>query len=399
MNIVHIYPNAKRFHGAVKILFLFCTKLEEIGHNNTILCGSINRHVPDWFSGKIVSLFKNPLANKEHVGFKKILFVLFQNIIPFVLPFKLKKMQPDVIVFHSEPSLFAVITARILQIKSKYIYYCYQAPEEFYNYSKETKKRFGLYYIILIPLINFYKLLDRMLVRNVDHVLVWSREYKDFVKEIYGNLNYEIVPAGFDPELLKLKDSHIHRRVEIIHHLCLQNKKILLNISTLTKRKNLFLFLKLIKSLSELGYLVHGLIIGEGPERKNIEEAIAQLEISQSITLLGFISEDDLPIYYNLSEIIYHLKVDCGWAMTVAEAGLFNKPAIIVSGRSAASLVKHNSTGFIINKNKQEDEILRYTTFLLDNPKDREKMGIENYYHAMQYSEDKCVEKFLTLFK
>ena len=139
MNIVHIYPNAKRFHGAVKILFLFCTKLEEIGHNNTILCGSINRHVPDWFSGKIVSLFKNPLANKEHVGFKKILFVLFQNIIPFLLPFKLKKMQPDVIVFHSEPSLFAVITARILQIKSKYIYYCYQAPEEFYNYSKETK--------------------------------------------------------------------------------------------------------------------------------------------------------------------------------------------------------------------------------------------------------------------
>ena len=396
MNIVHIYPNVFRMHGATKVLLLFATKLSEAGKSNTIVCGNFKIPVPYWFKGKIYSILPQKEKTQELNGTKKLLSILGELILSFVLPFYIPQ-KAEIIIFHSENSLLSIPLTRIIHRKAVLIYYCYQPPRELFDLKINSQKTYGCWFAIINPIIPLYKKIQTVLIRKAKFVLTWSTFSIEYAKAIYGPHDYKIVPAGVDFSNFNYSEDDKIKIKSIRKKLKLNNRQVLLINSSLTEKKNIPILLNLVKMLWNKNYSVHCLIIGEGPQKKTLEKLAKKMGIISHVTFLGFVFQEDLPLYYHMCDITYYLELRGLWTMSIIEAGAAKKPVIVAPGGSMPTLVLHGQTGFILTNIEDRKEIMQYTTLLLDDIPRSRKMGENNYIHSKQFEASKIAKNFIDI--
>lgn len=83
-----------------------------------------------------------------------------------------------------------------------------------------------------------------------------------------------------------------------------------------------------LKRLIEKGYYIHWFLVGDGPERKKIEEKIHELDIVQYMTLVGKCS-NPYP-YINDADIFVHPSFVESQGLTVLEAMVLHKICVVV---------------------------------------------------------------------
>lgn len=110
-----------------------------------------------------------------------------------------------------------------------------------------------------------------------------------------------VLPNGFLPEEpLFPKKSDAKKRLKKILPLNMSKKKILLTVGRLVRRKGHEWFIRNV--LPELEHCVY-VIIGEGPERENIEKAVSDLNLGERVLLWGKRSDEELKIAYQSSDL------------------------------------------------------------------------------------------------
>lgn len=103
------------------------------------------------------------------------------------------------------------------------------------------------------------------------------------MKEAFGN-DFEYIPnvvdnAFFRPRFL-VKERN--ERIDII------------SVGNLTKNKNHILLINAVSKIVKNGFNLKLSIIGEGPERRNLEDKINLLQLGGVVELLGFLSRDEI---------------------------------------------------------------------------------------------------------
>ncbi len=382
-------------HGATKWLFLFNTELAERGYDSTILCTFCGIPIPFWFKGTLKNIFPTGARSLDFSGVSKLLFLAFQLLMaPFMIFFIPRKT--EVIIYHGELSIFAFITAKLFFPRAKHIYYCYSMPRELYDLKKSARQSYGLWYDLLSPLFFVYKFLDRSLVRLSSSVLVWSKEHEEFVKSIYGNLNYIIVPAAVDFGPYVQNDEIMNKVKERRSEFGLDGKVVFLMNASLTTKKRVHIFIEMINQMISNGSIVHGIVIGEGPEQHNLDSLIGDLKIRDHFTLLGYVSQEDLPIYCLMSDVFLYLEPRGVWSMSVIEAGACKKPVIVAEGGSMPTLVAHEKSGFIVPESELMPQLVGYATQITDSNELRSSLGEYNYTHSIQFSLGHVIDDFTT---
>ena len=384
-------------HGATKWLMLLTTELQKLGHKSVIYTVRCHIPIPFWFQGEIVTLSQRALpSSRETRGLWKLLGMSLDVVAMAVLPFWLPR-NTELVVLHSERSLFAALLCRVLRRRAKLVYYCYQPPRELYDLNDYARKDYGRLLIALSPLLRVYKWLDRKLVRIPHRVLVWSDEYQDFARSVYGELPLENVPAGVDFEQYSddAVDPELLQRIREDHHTA--QKTVLLTVSVLAKKKNLSEFVRLVAGLRQGKHRVHGLIIGEGPEEEVLRAQIAEIGVEDCVELLGFVSQEELPHYYHISDIVLYLERDGAWTMSTIEAGAARKPVIVAGGGSMPSLVRDGRNGFIVEDIFDAKALLERTATLVRDAAVRSQMGKANYHHCLQFSSSCSAERLIDI--
>lgn len=396
MNVTNIYSGLYRMHGATKWVLLFNTKLAGQNVNSTLSCLYCNIPLPDWFKGDIRTLVSRKLINLDLLGYKKLLLLAFQFLSMPLILFTISR-NTDVIIFHGEQTLSASIFTRIFFRKAKHIYYCYSSPRELYDLQDHSRKTFGIWFTILKPLLLLYRTLDRALVRRFPMVLVWSKEHQSYVQNIYGDLNYIIVPAAVDFGTLILNEKTREHVTKLKNKYHTGNKTVFLMNASLTAKKRIEIFLQLIKDLGDRSFDTHTFIIGEGPELEKLLSLSRHLGIQDTVTFLGYVSQGELPLYYHICDILFYLEQRGVWSMSVIEAAAAFKPVITAHGGSMDTLVVDNLTGYILDTENEYDYLLTKTTYLLDNPEKRISMGEANYEHCKQFSTEYVFNVFSSM--
>jgi glycosyltransferase involved in cell wall biosynthesis len=94
-------------------------------------------------------------------------------------------------------------------------------------------------------------------------------------------------------------------------------------------------------------------LLGDGPERRLLEEQISQLHLDDSILLPGFKQYAELPVYYGLASAFIHASTSEPWGLVVNEAMASGLP-VLVSERCgcAAELVWPGCNGFTFDPGK-----------------------------------------------
>jgi len=107
-------------------------------------------------------------------------------------------------------------------------------------------------------------------------------------------------------------------------------------------------------------------IIGEGEQRKKLEDYIAEHGLEQSVTLLGFIPKAGL--YLKAFDIYLQPSRTENFPYALLEAGLASLPTIATDVGDISALI-HNKENGIRIRPYSVDDIRHSVQYLLDNPK------------------------------
>ncbi|MDI6840246.1 MAG: glycosyltransferase family 4 protein [bacterium] len=167
---------------------------------------------------------------------------------------------------------------------------------------------------------------------------------------------------------------------------CLENEKVILTVSRLATSERYKGHDTVLKALphilKEVPNLVY-IIVGDGDDRKRLQDLATNLGLSNNILFTGFVSEEELPMYYALCNVFVMpsqeiknktgLKAE-GFGIVYLEASVCGKP--VIGGRSGgvSDALIDGVTGLLVNP-FDEQEIAAAIIKLLTDKELADRIG------------------------
>ena len=179
-------------------------------------------------------------------------------------------------------------------------------------------------------------------------------------------------PVKFDP---RLDPSEVRKKYN------LGNKKVVLTVSHLVKRKGHQNVLKALPQvLKKVPNLIY-LIIGKGDEEEKLREIVKDLKLGEKVIFEGEVKEEELPLYYVACDLFimpsYEIKergdVE-GFGIVFLEANACGKP--VIGGRSGgvSDAIIDEETGLLVDP-LNINQIVGALIKLFTNPELSRKLG------------------------
>jgi glycosyltransferase involved in cell wall biosynthesis len=153
-------------------------------------------------------------------------------------------------------------------------------------------------------LINFIQVqIEKRVVHQMDDLVFMSRAFVPYVKDIYKveEDKLHVMPICWDTQAIRpLAQS----REECRQALSIPpQQKVLLSVRRLVKRTGVDMLLEAVAPLTQEFPELAVYIAGRGPEAENLRELARQLNIDSRVHFLGFVPDEQLPMYYRAADL------------------------------------------------------------------------------------------------
>lgn len=244
------------------------------------------------------------------------------------------------------------------------IYYCWEPPRVLYQDQDAVLRRVGLLRAPLALALAAYRRLDRRLVAAVDAVVTSSPFAAERIRTVYGRAATAIT-LGVDRTRL---DAAGPRPAGTAGSRRSGGAPRLMTVNYLHPRKRVDL---IVRALAEIGAAGASprpelTIVGDGPERADLEALARSLGVDGRTTFAGFVADDDLPRYYWTSDCYVHATRDESFGLSVIEAAWCGLPVVAVDEGGVQQTVEEGVTGFRVQPTP--DAIARGVTRVLALP-------------------------------
>jgi glycosyltransferase involved in cell wall biosynthesis len=205
----------------------------------------------------------------------------------------------------------------------------------------------------------------------------WTRDWMNRVlKDGFGD-QIRVIPGGVDiEEFKKINTDDIDKKFD------LKGKKVVVFAGKLTPYKGVKYLIYAAKKIK--GEII---ILGDGSERKNLEEIVAKEQI-KNVRFLGHLGNDTnfLVKFYSRADVFVAPSVwDEPLGLVILEAMACETPVVVTRKGGIPLAVKDGKNGLFIRPRNAND-IAEKVNYLLDNDEKRFKMG--------QKAREIAVEKF-----
>jgi len=381
--------------GAERVLDEQTARLSERGHEIHIITRKLPIHSSFYENIKNVHEWRYDVKEKNSFTF------LVSTVLNCPKLFKQisQKISIDLINFHQPFSAFAINLLRNTQ-KIKKIYTCHSLAFE--EYKIRSLKRSFLNKPIFYFNIFFRRIMEKLSLSKCEKVMVLSQFMQDKLINIHSIPEEKIYinPGGVDLDRFRppLNKMEIRKKVSIP-----ADKFVLLTIRNLVSRmglENLIKAMALVQNRVNNIYLVIG---GEGILKKKLQELIKELNLESSVNLCGFVSEDHLPLYYQMAEFFILPTVALeGFGLITVEAMACGTPVLGTPvGGTKEILGKFNST-FLFKDTSPEsiaELILDKYKYYKDKPDEYKQLSQEcRSFVEKNYSWERNISEIEALF-
>jgi glycosyltransferase involved in cell wall biosynthesis len=154
-----------------------------------------------------------------------------------------------------------------------------------------------------------------------------------------------------------------------------KSDKTIIMVGVLQKQKGFHIGIKAFHKIKKEISNVKLLIVGNGPEFKNLKKLTEKLNLTSDIIFTGQIKNDNLPLYHNMADIFLNptLRYE-GLAITTIEALACGLPSVISKIGGTQSTIEDGKSGFF-TKAGDINNLTEKTIFLLKNPKKMKEFG------------------------
>ena len=230
------------------------------------------------------------------------------------------------------------------------------------------------------------KYIDKNIYKKYNDLVFVSKDNMDKFQNVYNNLNVEnmhVIYNYIDKDLV-IKKSNVNINIELD-----QNVTNLLTVCRLVKQKAIDRFIRVHSKLIKQGLKHKVYIIGDGPEKNNLQDLIKQENVEETFFLLGK-KENPYP-YIKNTDYFCLLSEFEGYGMVLEEAKILNKP-IIITNTAARECIENYQKSLILENS--EDEIYDGLYKLL---KDNDERILNNTQANAKYDNTEKLQKIIEL--
>lgn len=242
-----------------------------------------------------------------------------------------------------------------------------------------------------------YTSLTEEAIRRSSRIVPNSYWTRDWMQKLFGNSlsgKIRVIPGGVN--ISQFPDDMPTADVDKKYKL--SGKKVILFSGKLTKYKGVKYLIQAGKNIDSNSMIV---IAGDGPERKNLEKLVADLNL-EHVKFLGHLNSDDLiKLYYRADVSVVPSIWDEPLGLVVLEAMAAKTPVVVTRKGGIPLMVKEGVNGVFVRPHNAK-EIAEKVNMLLKNETLRTKMGqkaretvLKRFtWHLIAGSYDKMYEAF-----
>lgn len=233
-------------------------------------------------------------------------------------------------------------------------------------------------------------------LRHADRVLANSDFTRDTLVSLIGVAPERIALTYPTVDVERYQPGLPHQDLRNVIGITAQ-QKLILSVGRLQRRKGFDQVIRSLPSLVENGLDVHYALIGIGEDWDYLQEIAGELGVGDRLHLLGHVSAEDLPRWYNTCDLFAMPNRDIngdteGFGLVFLEAGASGKPVIAGKAGGTGSAVVEDVTGLRVD-GEQFKEVEAGIARLLSNPEEARAMGLAGRHRtASRFTSDQRAE-------
>jgi len=140
------------------------------------------------------------------------------------------------------------------------------------------------------------------------------------------------------------------------------------------------------------------LIVGDGPERKSLEQLIIDFGLPSEVKLLGYVPRERLDSYYAISDLVVLTSRSEGIPLVLMEAMAHGKTVLAPAITGIPELVLHGETGFLYRPGSLEDFVAQVEFIRGADARLQRLQHTARQYVLAYFNRNKNLELFGDLF-
>jgi len=176
-----------------------------------------------------------------------------------------------------------------------------------------------------------------------------------------------------------------------------EDAHVLGTVARLDSIKNQKMMIRALKKVRQAFPETVLIIVGDGPERKNLEELASDLQLSSHVIFTGF--REDAHLFYKIMDIFLLTSFSEGTAMTLLEAMATGIPCIGTDVGGNPEIIRDEESGFVIPSD-DEMALAEKISALFANENQIKKMGeTGRKIFEENFTADKMAESYQAMYE
>lgn len=274
---------------------------------------------------------------------------------------RLLQYSPD-IVFSSSFGVWSILALLFKFIGGWKVIIAYEGSSPGVDYRNSTTRIF----------------LRRLMVFFADACITNSHAGKDYLINYLNATESTVFVQPYEvPDLRSFRD--VNNSLQDISNSKLSfnnlKKPIFIYVGSIVPRKGVRCLVEACIHLKKTGnHSFTVLILGDGPQRQELEALSYEYDLDNQIIWAGRIDYADIATYFYYSDIFVLPTLEDTWGMVVLEAMLLGKPILCSDGAGASELIEEGQNGYCFEAGSSVALAVMMKKFI-DNPEKIDDMG------------------------
>ncbi|TSC95193.1 MAG: glycosyl transferase, group 1 [Parcubacteria group bacterium Licking1014_1] len=238
----------------------------------------------------------------------------------------------------------------------------------------------------------FKKIISEIVLNSADAVIALTNNMKEELQKTCKK-NIFVLPNGIDLKKFKGFSKQAIRDKFKIHF----NEKIIIFVGGLRPVKGVKYLIEAFKIINKKIPEAKLFLVGDGSERKNLEDIIEKNNLGKKVNFTGKIINQKIPEYMIASDIFVLPSLSEGFPVVILEAMASELPIVTTKVRGLPEIIEDGENGFLVEP-KNSEQFAEKVLLLFENDELREKISNNNKEKSKEYDWENIVEKIEKIY-
>lgn len=222
----------------------------------------------------------------------------------------------------------------------------------------------------------------KLVLNQADAIIALTYDMREEVRKLC-NREILVIPNGVDLERFRaLSKVEARRKLQLN-----ADSKIIIFVGNLYQIKGVRYLIEEMKVIKQECPEVQLLLVGDGVDRRVLEQLVDKLNLGQCVTFIGAIPNERVPDYLCASDLFVLPSFSEGFPVTFLEAMACGLPILATRVRGLPEIIRDGENGFLVEP-RSGIQLAEKALFILRNDNMRDMMSRNNIGQVCRYSWD-----------